>query len=457
LVLTLLTSGALCNPTGCTFTNDGLSVIVADTGNNRVQILDMDGVLFAEDDPVVYVKGQRVDRDSDVDSGGHYVVWREFAGGHSAAPAEDRSVFVKGDRVYVTASGGVDRHPAAVRGFPVAWRWNEGSGLLKGKPREPRPIPVDVNDIEWEEPSGPHFATLGCVTKGKVEKRVATQRITCLSPDDRGPDVLVGKWNPGVGDGEGELGEFTELKPVPKKLESSHFLYLPGFGVFDNSAEEPRSMNANDVQDLLETEDGAPDDRGFAIDSISNGNVRFTRGDDAFCFPNPKGCYLIRKAPREGSVEIETGHSFEQPMLTFVGQFGSEGTGDGDFEAPSAVCVDAAGNILVEDRTRVQVFTPEGRHLRTIMVLDNDGWGGLAMQHAGDATSIAVVEDKLCRCHVISGPCDLESTAVQSQQHPSEAPAAVSRLHQHDTGGTRGIGIDVQVDGILNPPESSPD
>jgi hypothetical protein len=153
--------GALVNPTGCAFTNDGLSVVVADTENHRVQLLDMDGVLFAEDDAVVYVKGQRVDRDHDVDAGGHFVCWHNFQGDISAAPAEDRVVFSATDRVYVTASGGVDRHPAAVRGFPVAWRWNEGSGELKDEPRRKRDKPCDVSEIEWEEPCGKnHIYTL---------------------------------------------------------------------------------------------------------------------------------------------------------------------------------------------------------------------------------------------------------------------------------------------------------
>ena len=261
-----------------------------------------------------------------------------------------------------------------------------------------------------------------------MRKRVASRRITCLSPDDRGPELLVGAW-----DYDAKTFDAAK-KPFPKRLEASHEIYLPGFGVFDNSAEIPRSMTANDVQDLLETEDGAPDDRGFEIESVSNGNVRFKRGEDVFSFPNPKGCYLIRQAPREGRVEIETGHSFEQPMLTFMGKFGEKGTEDGQLEDPSAVCVDAVGNILVEDRTRVQVFSPEGKHLRTILHLDNDGWGGLAVQHAGNVTSIAVVEDKLCRCHILTGVCNLEPA-------PDVQSGECKRTEQ--------VGIDVQVDGIM--------
>jgi hypothetical protein len=48
-------------------------------------------------------------------------------------------------------------------------------------------------------------------------------------------------------------------------------------------------------------------------------------------------------------------------------QFGSEGSSaDGQFDDPSALASDAHGNLLVLDRTnRLQVFSPEGKHLCT--------------------------------------------------------------------------------------------
>jgi len=52
--------------------------------------------------------------------------------------------------------------------------------------------------------------------------------------------------------------------------------------------------------------------------------------------------------------------------LNFLGQWGSEGEGEGQFILPHAITTDAEGFIYVADRNRwrVQIFSPEGRFLR---------------------------------------------------------------------------------------------
>ncbi len=52
--------------------------------------------------------------------------------------------------------------------------------------------------------------------------------------------------------------------------------------------------------------------------------------------------------------------------LTFLGQWGSEGDGPGQFVLPHAITVDNNGLVYVADRTkwRIQIFTPEGAFLR---------------------------------------------------------------------------------------------
>jgi len=52
--------------------------------------------------------------------------------------------------------------------------------------------------------------------------------------------------------------------------------------------------------------------------------------------------------------------------LAFLGQWGSEGEGEGQFVLPHAVTTDPDGLVYVADRTkwRVEIFSPEGRFLR---------------------------------------------------------------------------------------------
>lgn len=52
--------------------------------------------------------------------------------------------------------------------------------------------------------------------------------------------------------------------------------------------------------------------------------------------------------------------------LKFLGQWGSEGVGEGQFILPHAITTDAEGLVYVADRNRwrIQIFSPEGRYLR---------------------------------------------------------------------------------------------
>lgn len=49
----------------------------------------------------------------------------------------------------------------------------------------------------------------------------------------------------------------------------------------------------------------------------------------------------------------------------FIKQWGKKGTGDGEFDLPHAICLDAKGQVYVGDRenNRVQVFDPDGKFI----------------------------------------------------------------------------------------------
>jgi DNA-binding beta-propeller fold protein YncE len=50
---------------------------------------------------------------------------------------------------------------------------------------------------------------------------------------------------------------------------------------------------------------------------------------------------------------------------SYVGQWGSTGSGNGQFEGPSFLCLTPTGQVLVTDgdNDRVQIFTPTGTYL----------------------------------------------------------------------------------------------
>jgi hypothetical protein len=54
----------------------------------------------------------------------------------------------------------------------------------------------------------------------------------------------------------------------------------------------------------------------------------------------------------------------------WVKSWGERGTGTGEFNTPHTIAADAKGNIYVGDRgnRRIQVFDPDGKHLRTITI-----------------------------------------------------------------------------------------
>jgi hypothetical protein len=84
-------------------------------------------------------------------------------------------------------------------------------------------------------------------------------------------------------------------------------------------------------------------------------------------------------------------------------QFGTEGKEDGQFYIPIGLASDAHGNLLVVDSTnRLQVFSPEGKHLctRSDLGLHGDSVKGIAWSAGGE---IAVANGKAFNAFVWHG------------------------------------------------------
>jgi DNA-binding beta-propeller fold protein YncE len=121
---------------------------------------------------------------------------------------------------------------------------------------------------------------------------------------------------------------------------------------------------------------------------IFAGTGEFGRGDGEFVCP--RGITVLGLS---GEVAIADLNNDRVQIFDREGkykrQFGTPGEADGQLEGPSAITSDVHGNVLVLDDTkRLQVFSPEGRHLCT----RNDfglGTGPAVYDHRKDIKGIA--------------------------------------------------------------------
>src|SRR5207302_42663 len=94
--------------------------------------------------------------------------------------------------------------------------------------------------------------------------------------------------------------------------------------------------------------------------------VRNEPGEDSTHFNRPTD---VAFAP-SGDVYISDGYGNSRVVRLshggkFLGAWGRKGAGEGEFNLPHSIAVDARGRVYVADRenARIQVFTPEGKFL----------------------------------------------------------------------------------------------
>ena len=80
-------------------------------------------------------------------------------------------------------------------------------------------------------------------------------------------------------------------------------------------------------------------------------------------------------------------HRVQKFTLTgeYLGQFGSRGSGEGQFNTPHGICSDERGQLLVadNDNDRVQVFTVDGTFVRSVSCGDSSGPFDVAVDNSG--------------------------------------------------------------------------
>ncbi|KAI8478071.1 hypothetical protein Bbelb_441920, partial [Branchiostoma belcheri] len=101
-----------------------------------------------------------------------------------------------------------------------------------------------------------------------------------------------------------------------------------------------------------------------------------------------------------------------EPRAISIGRndtlFGSPGSGAGNLYNPCGICVDSLGRVIVADtgNSRVEMFTTEGDHIRTVAYIHRPALVATAQKHLDDAYAKAEAEviqekiDRIAHLHV---------------------------------------------------------
>ena len=128
------------------------------------------------------------------------------------------------------------------------------------------------------------------------------------------------------------------------------------FGAGDGQLNHPHGVAVDSENRILVADSGNSRIQIFSHDGVSIGKIAH---DGLAC---PWGVAVTRA----GDVAVTDYNNHKvcvfQPNGTLRFQFGSRGTGNGEFNNPAGIAVDETGQILVADRSnhRVQIFQPSG-------------------------------------------------------------------------------------------------
>jgi len=190
--------------------------------------------------------------------------------------------------------------------------------------------------------------------------------------------------------------------PTPSLARTPGPVLTPAIPVYPGQSASPLSAaweTAGGAATRFGVPELGPDGRVWAASSVDNafriltpeGDLSETwgsagTGDGEFDFTvGADSAGAIAFAPDGGFWVLDSGNFRVQRFdkdRTFVSSWGRYGSGDGEFVNPLDISVDQAGSIFVADDARhvIQVFTSDGRYLRSVAV----GHAGPFIQAAGD-------------------------------------------------------------------------
>lgn len=192
--------------------------------------------------------------------------------------------------------------------------------------------------------------------------------------------------------------------PTPSSARTPGPVLTPAIPVYPGQSSSPLSAaweTAGGAATRFGVPELGPDGRVWAASSVDNafriltpeGDLSETwgspgTGDGEFDFTvGSDSAGAITFAPDGGFWVLDSGNFRVQRFdmdRTFISSWGRFGSGDGEFVNPLDISVDQAGTIFVADDARhvIQVFTSDGRYLRSVAVgtagplisANGDGW-----------------------------------------------------------------------------------
>ncbi|XP_066283279.1 tripartite motif-containing protein 2-like [Branchiostoma lanceolatum] len=130
------------------------------------------------------------------------------------------------------------------------------------------------------------------------------------------------------------------------------------------------SIGYDMIQDAAEM----PDEEGFAVAMKGTIVILDKSGQQVVRFSTKVGAKRVALTVSQHNGDVILSLFYESKVKVFDSkgtlrvEFGSKGSGDGQFGQPTGLCVDKEGNIIVADKwnRRVQLFDRDGRFLKVI-------------------------------------------------------------------------------------------
>jgi DNA-binding beta-propeller fold protein YncE len=166
-------------------------------------------------------------------------------------------------------------------------------------------------------------------------------------------------------DARGQIFVFQRAQPPVLVLDrDGKFLRAWGEGLFTN----PHGCRIDPQGNLWVTDNGDHRVLKFTTEGklLASLGVRNEPGEDATHFNKPTD---VAFGP-SGDVYVSDGYGNSRVVRftregRYLGAWGKKGTGEGEFNLPHSVAVDAKGRVYVADREnhRIQIFTREGKYV----------------------------------------------------------------------------------------------